>query len=120
MAGLEYRKGKLITLLGLCGGLACGCGGANTEGNTPGTSEAPAPGAVRTNKGVVLYEAMMHNVTVAALSEKSLPRLLTATGKVQFNEDQMARILAPVSGQVQQLRVKVGDPVHKGDILFVI
>jgi cobalt-zinc-cadmium efflux system membrane fusion protein len=69
---------------------------------------------------VVLDEAMMHNVTVAALSEKSLPRLLTATGKVQFNEDQMARILAPVSGQVQQLRVKVGDPVHKGDILFVI
>jgi membrane fusion protein, heavy metal efflux system len=48
------------------------------------------------------------------------PQALTATGKVQFAEDRIARILPPVSGQVQQLRVQVGDAVHAGQVLFML
>ena len=46
--------------------------------------------------------------------------LLKATGTVEFNADRMAKILPPVSGQVQSLAVKVGDAVRKNDVLFVL
>src|SRR5689334_3197885 len=114
-----------IPILGiLCGLLSIfpvGCGQRNNTASKA-SEQAAAPTKVNghTEKSVVLDEAMMRTVTVATLQEKSLPRILTATGKVQFNEDHQARILAPVGGQVQQLRVKVGDTIHKGDTLFVI
>src|SRR5262249_47743655 len=42
------------------------------------------------------------------------------TGKIQFNEDQTARVLAPLAGQVMDLRVRVGDTVTKDEVLFSI
>jgi len=69
---------------------------------------------------VKLEPGMMANIKLEQLSEKVLPSTLTATGKVNFNEDQMARILAPVAGQVINLRAKVGDSVAKGQDLFYI
>lgn len=92
----------------------------STATNATEQPATAAKTAERTEKSVVLDATMMQTVKVEALQEKSLPRLLTATGKVQFNEDHQARILAPVGGQVQQLRVKVGDTIHRGDILFTI
>jgi len=52
------------------------------------------------------------------VAERRLPRNLVVTGKVQFNEDQTARILAPVAGQVVDLRARLGDSVKSGDTLF--
>jgi len=69
---------------------------------------------------VTLEPGMMANIKLEQLSEKVLPSTFTATGKVNFNEDQMARILAPVAGQVINLRAKVGDSVAKGQDLFYI
>ena len=69
---------------------------------------------------VRLEPGMMANIKLEELSEKVLPSTFTATGKVNFNEDQMARILAPVAGQVINLRAKVGDSVAKGQDLFYI
>jgi cobalt-zinc-cadmium efflux system membrane fusion protein len=73
-----------------------------------------------TDTTVTLEPGMMANIKVEQLSEKVLPSTFTATGKVNFNEDQMARILAPVAGQVINLRAKVGDSVAKGQDLFYI
>ena len=67
-----------------------------------------------------LDEKMMENIKIEEVSEKPIPTLLTVTGKVQCNEDQMNRVLAPVSGQVLNLKVKIGDTVNKGDVLFYI
>src|SRR5262249_44535432 len=114
-----YRVYVVTTLLGL---LTFGCGrGTRQPGaampESRGPSAAPAGQATKVGRPT---EQMMADVKVEALNEKSLPQLLTTTGKVEFNEDRMARILAPVSGQVQQLRVKVGDTVRAGDTLFLI
>jgi hypothetical protein len=62
---------------------------------------------------------MLANVKVERVREQVLPRLLTATGKVQFNEDQTARVLAPLPGQVLDLRARVGDTVAKDAVLFL-
>jgi cobalt-zinc-cadmium efflux system membrane fusion protein len=63
---------------------------------------------------------MLSQIKVERVGETLLPSLLAATGKVQFNDDQMARILTPVNGQVQQLNVKVGDAVQKNERLFFL
>ena len=44
--------------------------------------------------------------------------VIHATGTVEFNADRMARILSPVAGQVQNLRLNVGDDVRQGETLF--
>lgn len=69
---------------------------------------------------IKLDEKMMGNIKTEAVCEIPMPTLLAITGKVQCNEDQMNRVLAPVSGQVLNLKVKIGDTVNKGDILFYI
>src|SRR5262245_49496991 len=98
----------------------------DTAKDPPSTmTEAEAGAQSKTNTKssdttVRLEPGMMANIKLEELSEKVLPSTLTATGKVNFNEDQMARILAPVAGQVINLRAKVGDRVAKGQDLFYI
>jgi membrane fusion protein, heavy metal efflux system len=93
-------------------------------GSTAGAEkQVPPQTASKANRAVSdpvvqLEEGMVSQVKLEELQEQSISMLLTATGKVQFNEDRMARILAPVNGQVLQLNVKVGDVVHTGETLF--
>ncbi len=98
-----------------------GCTDEPSKANSaPATEQRAQLATEQTVKVVTLDEPMMKNITVEELKEKLLPQVLTTTGKVQLNEEQMARILAPVSGQVQQLHVKVGDMVKAGAVLFFI
>jgi cobalt-zinc-cadmium efflux system membrane fusion protein len=98
-----------------------GCGDEPSKANNVSKAESASRTLpVQATKIVTLDQQMMSNITVQELHEKSIPLLLTTTGKVQFNEDQMARILAPVSGHVQQLHIKVGDTVQAETTLFFI
>jgi cobalt-zinc-cadmium efflux system membrane fusion protein len=83
-------------------------------------AEDPATQAGSGRESVELDSTMRNHISVEEVADKTLPKLLTVTGKVQLNEDRIARILAPVSGQVTQLSVKVGDRVKKGSPLFFI
>jgi len=69
---------------------------------------------------VTLDESMMAHIKVEAVRGESARSLLTATGKVQFNEDKTYRVLAPLPGQVLDLQLRVGDPVAKDQRLFSI
>jgi membrane fusion protein, heavy metal efflux system len=88
---------------------------------TSANEETPAP-AVKAAQAtqVELEQNMMANVHIEQVREQSLPKLLTGTGKVQFNEDRTTRVLAPLPGQVLDLAVRVGDPVQKDQVLFSI
>jgi membrane fusion protein, heavy metal efflux system len=87
-------------------------------------SESPAPATQMKAKSnpdaevVHIDRNMLANVRIEPAREQSLSRLLTATGKVQFNEDRTARVLAPLPGQVLDLSLRVGDPVTKDQVLF--
>ena len=87
---------------------------AGPEEGTQAATKATTP----SDTSFQLEEAMLSHIKIEELQEQPISMLLTTTGKVQFNEDQMARILAPVNGQVLQLNIKVGDIVHKGETLF--
>jgi cobalt-zinc-cadmium efflux system membrane fusion protein len=103
-----------------------GCGDKDTSkdeskirplANATDMSTKSTPGSV---KPVQLAADMIANIKIEELTEKPIPLVLTATGKVQFNEDQVARITAPLSGQALQVKVKIGDAVRKGETLFFI
>ena len=83
--------------------------------------ESPPPAAIATPAGRVhLDPSQMRQVHVEELSTHAPADAIKATGTVEFNTDRLARILPPVNGQVQDLKVNVGDTVRKGDVLFVL
>jgi cobalt-zinc-cadmium efflux system membrane fusion protein len=104
--------------LGLSGCQSRSQGAAGEAGAAPSPkAEAKAAPAA---ESVEIDPAMLANIRIEQVREVPLPRLLTATGKVRFNEDRTARVLAPLPGQVLDLRVRVGDTVEKDQTLFSI
>jgi cobalt-zinc-cadmium efflux system membrane fusion protein len=90
---------------------------------TPASAAAAPPGRTpdaRRDASVRLGDAQRAQIKVEELSSRPTGDVIHATGAVEFNADRMARILTPVSGQVQGLRVNVGDDVRAGDTLFVL
>src|SRR5689334_9637696 len=99
---------RFVSVL-LAGVVACaGCG----EKAAPAASADPPPAARPTD--LVVDEAAMASVKIETLVERPVARTLTIPGKIQFDEDRLAHILAPLAGQVVNLRVKVGDAVQQG------
>jgi cobalt-zinc-cadmium efflux system membrane fusion protein len=62
----------------------------------------------------------MRSIRVETLAEHPVAHTLNIAGKIQFDEDRLVRVLAPLAGQVVDLRVKVGDAVRKGEALCAI
>lgn len=81
----------------------------------PSASDPPAAAGV-----VRLDDAQLKQVRIEELSTNSPASTINATGTIEFNADATAKLLSPVSGQVQNIAVNVGDNVRKGDVLFVI
>jgi cobalt-zinc-cadmium efflux system membrane fusion protein len=92
------------------------------RGSDPAAAPAPPPSAAAAARepGVRLDEAQRSQIKVEAVSTNGTVDVIQATGTVEFNADRMARILSPVSGQVQELRLNVGDEVRQGQTLFVL
>lgn len=67
---------------------------------------------------VQLDPGMMNNVHIETVKSETMRRVLTATGKVQFNDDHVVRILAPMAGQVTNFSLRVGDRVEKDQVVF--
>ena len=96
----------------------------NPKAASPAKPPAQPPGTVAQTPGrpapVTLEEAMMANIQVETVRSESARNALTATGKVQFNEEKTFRVLAPLPGQVMDLQLRVGDPVAKDQRLLSI
>ena len=91
---------------------------AATAAATPET--APRVAVPRRPPRLHLDEVQLGQIKIEELSTRSGGGTIRATGTVEFNADRIARILAPVAGQVQDLRLNVGDDVRRGDTLFVL
>jgi cobalt-zinc-cadmium efflux system membrane fusion protein len=87
---------------------------APTAGVAPAATSPPRPARLH------LDAAQLGHITVEELSTRAGGGTIVATGTVEFNADRIARILAPVAGQVQDLRLNVGDDVRRGETLFVL
>ena len=63
---------------------------------------------------------MLAAIRIEAVVEREIADVFAVAGKVQFDEERVARIVVPLGGQVIDLRVKVGDAVRRGDALCAI
>src|SRR6266446_4395375 len=91
--------------LALAAALVAGCGDAKSS--PPGKSAAP-PGAA------------VNPVTIVHPEHRTRTALLETTGKAQFNEEQLVRINAPVTGRVLEVLARPGEVVEPGHPLFVL
>src|SRR5262249_23621816 len=80
-------------------------------------ADPPGPQATAAPHSVSVSPDMLKALTGVAVEEHDRPQTLSVAGKVQFDEDRVARILTPLSGSVVDLRVKVGDAVRSGEVL---
>ena len=69
---------------------------------------------------VELENNMIANIRVEPVRSQTAGAWLSATGKVQFNEERTTRLLAPLPGQVVDFKLRVGDPVEKDQLVFSI
>ena len=95
----------LLTVPVLC----AGCGDAR-----PGT---PSASAKPTRQPSV---AAFGNVTTTAPAYRTRVTMLETSGKVQFNEEGLTRVQAPVTGRIVEVLARVGDVVEPGRQLLVI
>ncbi|HEX9409325.1 MAG TPA: efflux RND transporter periplasmic adaptor subunit [Methylomirabilota bacterium] len=59
-------------------------------------------------------------VTVVRPEVRTKVAILETTGKVQFNEEQLVRVNAPVTGRVIEVLARPGEVVEPGHVLFVL
>src|SRR2546430_2976841 len=112
------KYGWIALLILLCSAVACRQPAGAPDARAP-TNSAPAAATIP-GLGVHLEDSQRGQIKIEELSSDTAEDVIHATGTVEFNADRMARILAPVSGQVQNLRLNVGDGVRAGETLFVL
>jgi cobalt-zinc-cadmium efflux system membrane fusion protein len=109
---VKLRDFALVTFV-----LAAPACGSHAETSPPAADSAPKK---ESDGAIVVDEKMLASIKVQAIGEGDSVRALTIAGKVQFDEDRVARVLAPLSGQVVGLHVKVGDTVRRGETLCAL
>jgi cobalt-zinc-cadmium efflux system membrane fusion protein len=110
-----------VSVFALIAAAFCTVACQSKAGETSTVPEAAKPEAkVEPTETVELDAGMLANIKIQPVREAAMHALLTATGKVQFNEDRTARVLAPLAGQIRDLSLRVGDPVQKDQVLFNI
>ncbi len=114
------RSPRLVRLVAAAFALVLAAACTPAPKKEPTGALAPATAPAAREPGVHLDESQRGQISIEALSANAAGDVIHATGTVEFNADRMARILSPVAGQVQNLRLNVGDDVRQGETLFVL
>jgi cobalt-zinc-cadmium efflux system membrane fusion protein len=95
--------------------------GCRSDAPNADVQASPAPAASPAGPATVrLSPSQLQQVRIETISASAPDDAIRTTGVVEFNADRVARILPPVSGQVRDLAIKVGDAVAKDAVLFVL
>lgn len=68
----------------------------------------------------VLPDSLVKTLSFDTIQSCKLTNTITLSGKVAFNDDNVAKIYPMVSGVIQNVKVMLGDYVQKGQVLGVI
>jgi membrane fusion protein, heavy metal efflux system len=100
--------------------LASACA-KSSAGTTAGDgASATNNNAAASASDLIVDATALRSIAIQTVAEHPVAQTLTVAGKVQFDEDRLAHVLAPLAGQVVDLHVKVGDVVRKGQPLCAI
>ncbi len=68
----------------------------------------------------VISDSLFKTLIIDTVEKCQLINSTTLTGQVDFNQDNEVNIFPLVSGNVQDVKVQLGDYVHAGQILAVV
>jgi len=68
----------------------------------------------------VLPDSLAKTLIIDSIQNCQLTNTISLSGKVAFNDDNVAKIYPMVSGVIQDIKVMLGDYVHAGQVLGVI
>lgn len=80
----------------------------------------PAPGGKAEKSGISISDSMMHLIEFDTVSMRPVSNEITLSGQVSFDENKMVKVYPNASGQVDEVKVSLGDFVNKGQTLAVI
>lgn len=72
------------------------------------------------NSKYILPDSLAKTLKYDTIQVCQLTNTITLTGKVSFNEDHVAKIYPMVSGNIQNIKVMLGDYVHAGQVIGII
>jgi cobalt-zinc-cadmium efflux system membrane fusion protein len=119
----KTRSALAARLLGLClaGAALAACGKdeapAPAKGAAPG-APAKAPGAPPADPNMVAPAAsLVERLTIGTAARKPVSEPLSVVGRIDFDEQTVARIGASVTGRVTELDGALGQTVRAGQVL---
>jgi cobalt-zinc-cadmium efflux system membrane fusion protein len=68
----------------------------------------------------IIPDSIRKTLVIDTVSVGKLENSLTLTGKVAFNDDHVVKLYPMVSGNIQDIKVMLGDYVQEGQVLAVI
>jgi membrane fusion protein, heavy metal efflux system len=116
MNGGVLQKATLLAAALALGGCQAKSGGALAAVEEGPPQPRPTPG----ERAVVLTDTKLSDIRTDEVRERDRPGTLAASGKVQFDEGRVGRVLVPLAGPILELRAQVGDLVTKGQTLCVV
>ncbi|PYR36635.1 MAG: hypothetical protein DMF90_09425 [Acidobacteria bacterium] len=116
MNGGVLQKATLLAAALALGGCQAKSGGALAAVEEGPPQPRPTTG----ERAVVLTDAKLSDIRTDVVRERDRPGTLAASGKVQFDEGRVGRVLVPLAGPILELRAQVGDLVTKGQTLCVV
>jgi cobalt-zinc-cadmium efflux system membrane fusion protein len=116
---LEWALIALVVVFGLAAVLMLtGCSRPPAAAAEKSEPRPPLPAdAVAVVK---IDDSMAGAVQVGAIGLHPVPRQIRTTGRVQLDDSRVARLVAPVAGQVSGLHAAVGDRVTAGQPIFYL
>jgi cobalt-zinc-cadmium efflux system membrane fusion protein len=91
----------------------------STTACSPKTDSAPQSASAAPSN-IKLTSAQRENIHLYTVASAKFRKTVTATGTVDFDNDQATSVLAPFSGPVSRLLVSLGDHVKQGQPLAVV
>src|SRR5215471_3672594 len=74
----------------------------------------------RSESPFVISDSLFRTLRIDTAATCPMVSSLTLTGKVAYNEENVAKIFPLVSGVIGNVKVQLGDYVQKGEVLGVI
>jgi len=81
-------------------------------------SENTTPGDNR--KGYIIPDSLLKTISFATVKTSQLENAITLVGMVDFNQDKQVNIFPLISGNIQDIKVQLGDYVTAGQTLAIV
>ena len=68
----------------------------------------------------IIPDSLLHTLVIEPVKKCPLVNVIKLTGMVDFNQDKQVNIFSLVSGNVQDIKVQLGDYVARGQVLAIV